>query len=164
MEKTLDNRERFTALVRQHGRSMFCAARAILDSDADAEDAVGEAVLLAWRSFGSLRREEAARSWMLRITVNCAYGQRRRQGRVVYMDKLPEEDGMARTREESTVWEAVCSLNGDQRLVVTLYYYEDMPVAEIAQVLGVPQGTVKSRLSRGRERLRMLLEEDAYGL
>ena len=165
MEKTQDNRQRFTALVRQHGRSMFCAARAVLDSDADAEDAVGEAVLLAWKSFGDLRKAAAARSWLLRIAVNCAYGQRRKQGRVVYMDKLPEAAGAARTREESRVWESVCCLNEDQRLVVMLYYYEDMPVAEIAKVLGVPQGTVKSRLSRGRERLRMLLlEEDAYGL
>lgn len=53
----------------------------------------------------------------------------------------------------------------DQRLVIMLYYYEDLPVAEIAKTLSVPQGTVKSRLSRGRERLRALLrEEEAYGL
>ena len=52
----------------------------------------------------------------------------------------------------------------DQRLAVTLYYYEDMPVAQIARTLGIPQGTVKSRLSRGRERLRQLLrEEEQYG-
>ena len=47
---------------------------------------------------------------------------------------------------------------------MTLYYYEDMPVAQIARTLGIPQGTVKSRLSRGRERLRQLLrEEEQYG-
>ena len=165
MEKTLDKRERFAALVRLHGRSMFCAARTILDSDADAEDAVGEAILLAWQSFDRLKQEGAARSWILRITVNCAYGQRRKQGRVVYMEELPEAAGASSAREDSGVWEAVCRLKEDQRLVVMLYYYEGMPVADIARVLDLPQGTVKSRLSRGRERLRMLLrEEETYGL
>ena len=53
----------------------------------------------------------------------------------------------------------------DQRLVVTLYYYDGLTVAEMAQVLSLPQGTVKSRLSRGRERLRaMLREEGVYDL
>ena len=64
----------------------------------------------------------------------------------------------------SGLWDAVLRLPEDQRLAVMFYYYEDMPVAEIAKTLGVAQGTVKSRLSRGRERLRALLrEEEAYG-
>ena len=93
-------KSRFAALIQEHGRSMYRSARALLPGDAQAQDAVGEAVL-----------------------------------------RLPEE----------------------QRLAVTLYYYEDMPVAHIARTLGIPQGTVKSRLSRGRERLRQLLsEEDGY--
>lgn len=164
MENNLDNRERFAALVREHSHSMFRAARAVLDCDADAEDAVSEAVLLAWQAFSSLKNQMAARYWLLKITVNCAYGQRRKQRRIVYMDDLSQTAGSVSSPESSGLWEAVLRLPEEQRLAVMLYYYEDLPVAEIAKTLGVPQGTIKSRLSRGRERLRALLrEEEAYG-
>lgn len=164
MEHNLDSREHFSALVRDHSRSMFRAARAILDCDADAEDAVGEAVLLAWQGFPKLKNQDAARCWLLKITVHCAYDQRRGQRRVVYMDDLSQTAGDAPFPEPSGLWDAVLRLPEDQRLAVMLYYYEDLPVAEISKTLGVPQGTVKSRLSRGRKRLRALLrEEEAYG-
>lgn len=157
MENNQDNRQRFAALIREHSHSMFRAARAILDCDADAEDAVGEAVLLAWQALPKLKNQAAARRWLLKITVNCAYGQRRSQQRVVYMDDLSQAAGSAPLPEPSGLWDAVLRLPEDQRLAVMFYYYEDMPVAEIAKTLGVAQGTVKSRLSRGRERLRALL-------
>lgn len=70
MSKTEEQRERFVALVMEHSRSMYRVARALLPGDADAQDAVGEAVLLAWQSFERLRRPEAARGWLLKITVN----------------------------------------------------------------------------------------------
>lgn len=163
MNKTEEQRARFAALVTEHGRSMYRAARALLPGDADAQDAVGEAVLLAWQSFEGLRRPEAARSWLLKITVNCAYSHLRRQSRVVYLEQ-PEGAAAEDGGEAGSLWEAVLRLPEDQRLAVTLYYYEDMPVARIARTLGIPQGTVKSRLSRGRERLRQLLrEEEQYG-
>ena len=166
MEKDKDSKERFAAVIQEHGRSMFRAARTILDCDADAEDAVGEAVLLAWQSFHRLKNQDAVRCWLLKITVNCAYRQRRKGSRVVYMDDLSQTPGTVLQEESpSDLWEAVLRLPEDQRLVLMLYYYEELSVAEIAKTLKIPQGTVKSRLSRGRERLRELLrEEKAYGL
>ena len=164
METQDPRREEFVRLVREHGRSMFRTARALLDSDAAAEDAVGEAVLLAWQSFPRLRDPSAAKSWLLRICVNCACGQRRKTGREVALEGLEERAAPERDEALSDLWRAVCSLPRDQRLAVLLYYYEDMPVAEIARTLGIAQGTVKSRLGRGRDRLRqMLREEEQYG-
>ena len=58
------------------------------------------------------------------------------------------------------LWDAVLHLPEEQRAAVTLYYYEDLPVAEIARVLGVAQGTVKSRLGRARQRLKEQLQEE----
>ena len=164
METQDPRREEFVRLVREHGRSMFRAARALLDSDAAAEDAVGEAVLLAWQSFPRLRDPSAAKSWLLRICVNCACGQRRKTGREVALEGLEERAAPEKDGEVSYLCDAVRALPEDQRLAVLLYYYEDMPVAEIARTLGIAQGTVKSRLSRGRDRLRqMLREEEQYG-
>lgn len=160
MDKQRSEHERFADLIRTQGRSMFRVARAILDSDTDAEDAVGEAILRAWQSFGELRKPECAKSWVLKITVNCARSQRRKQSRVIYLDDMEQAAGAAGEAEPSGLWDTVRRLPEAQRTVVLLYYYEEMSVAEIAHTLGLPQGTVKSRLSRGREKLRELLREE----
>ena len=155
-----DPRETFTRAVRESGRSMFRAARSILDCDADAEDAVGEAVLRAWQSYGTLRKTDAARAWLVKIAVNCAYDQRRRSAKITYLDDLEPVAGAAEDPEPSDLWDAVLRLPEDHRVVVTLFYYEDMTVEQIAQTLDVAQGTVKSRLSRARKNLKELLREE----
>ena len=142
-----DARERFAAAVTAHRHAMYRAARALLDSDADAEDAVSEATLRAWQAFGRLREERAFKGWLIKITVNCAYEHLRKGARVTYTDDLG-------------LWDAVCRLPEDHRIATVLFYYEDMTTAEIAKTLGVREGTVRSRLSRARNRLRMLLKEE----
>ena len=163
MKEDHGERQEFTALVQAHSRALFRAARALLDSDAAAEDAVGEAVLLAWQAFPRLRRRESARAWLLKITVNCAYDQRRRARPTVPLEAAA--CAAAPVQEPLGLWELVRALPEDQRLAVTLYYYDGLSVGEIARVLGVPQGTVKSRLARGRDRLReRCMEEGIYEL
>lgn len=153
-------REQFAQVVTEHSHAMFRAARAVLDSDADAEDAVSEAILRAWQAWGGLRRREAAKAWLLKITVNCACEQRRRTGRVVAVENLEQVAGGAEDRHYDGLWDAVLALPEEQRSAVVLFYYEDLTLAQIAKVLGVAQGTVKSRLSRARGRLREMLREE----
>ena len=155
-----DPHERFAAAVTEHRRAMYRAARALLSSDADAEDAVSEAVLRAWQAFGRLRDEQSLKGWLIKITVNCAYEHRRKSARVTYTDDLEPLAGGAEDRHDFTLWDAVCRLPADYRVATVLYYYEDMTTAEIAKALGVREGTVRSRLSRARSRLRTLLEEE----
>ena len=154
-------REGFTQAVTEHSRAMFRAARAILDCDADAEDAVGQAVLLAWQSRGKLREEGAARAWLVKIAVNCARRQRQKNGRMLYFDDLEQIAGSGTDRQYHELWEAVLALPPESRAVVVLFYYEDLTVEQIAKTLKIPQGTVKSRLSRAREKLRTMLCEEA---
>ena len=155
-----DARERFAAAVTAHRHAMYRAARVLLDSDADAEDAVSEATLRAWQAFGRLRDEKSLKGWLIKITVNCAYEHHRRGARVTYTDDLEPLAGGAEDRHDFTLWDAVCRLPADYRVATVLYYYEDMTTAEIAKALGVREGTVRSRLSRARSRLRTLLEEE----
>ena len=155
-----DARERFAAAVTAHRRAMYRAARALLSSDADTEDAVSEAILRAWQAFGRLRDEKALKSWLIKITVNCAYEHHRRGAHVTYTDDLEPLAGGAEDKHDFTLWDAVCALPEDYRVATVLFYYEDMTTAEIAKTLGVRDGTVRSRLSRARNRLRTLLEEE----
>ena len=181
-------REDFTRAVLAYQRDMYRAARAMLPCDADAEDAVSQAVLLAWQSRDRLREEDAARAWLVKITVNCARQQCRHRGRVLYLSELEPLAGGREDPRPHELWDAVLSLPPEQRTAVVLFYYEDLSLRESAMLckfsmlrrkevinlcdgcrLGcvgdldvqVPEGTVKSRLSRGRERLRTLLSEEA---
>lgn len=155
------SREEFTGAVSEYSRAMFRAARSILDSDADAEDAVGQAVLTAWEKRDKLRDTGAARAWLVKITVNCARRQRMKNGRLLCFDDLEQVAGAGVDRQYRDLWDAVLSLPPENRTVVTLFYYEDLTVEQIARVLKIPKGTVKSRLSRARDRLRELLKEEA---
>ena len=120
MEQTRDGagrasaREEFAAAVTEHSHGMFRAARSILDSDADAEDAVGEAVLRAWQSWDRLRARGAVRAWLLKIAVNCAYEQRRRDSRVIYTDELEPLAGGAEDALPGGLWDAVLHLPEEQ--------------------------------------------------
>ena len=157
--------EEFSAAVTAHGRSVYRAARAVLDRDADAEDAVAQAVLQAWQSLDKLRDKGAVRPWLIKIAVNCAYAQRRKQAKLVYLEDAQVEPAAAEPPRESGLWDAVRALPPERRTAVVLFYYEDMSVEQIAKCLGVPAGTVKSRLSRARKQLREMLQEQegAYG-
>lgn len=154
-------RERFCQAVQQCSRAMYRAARALTACDADAEDAVGEAVLRAWAHWRDLRSPDAVRGWLVKIAVNCAREEYRKRGPAVCTPleelTLPAADASGEGLE---LWDAVLRLPPDHRSVVTLFYYEDMPLSQIAKVLGVAQGTVKSRLSRARESLKQMLREE----
>ena len=112
------------------------------------------------QAFGRLKSEEALKGWLLKITVNCAREQRRKGARVTYTDDLEPLAGSVEDRQYDGLWDAVLALPEDQRTAVVLFYYEDMTLAQIASVLGVAQGTVKSRLCRARGRLREMLKEE----
>jgi RNA polymerase sigma-70 factor, ECF subfamily len=133
-------------------------AYAVLRDRQLAEDAVQEAAVRAWRAFGSLRDEGSARSWFLKIVLNqCRATMRTRWWRShLLSDRVeghqPGHDTFAELRVD--LERAVRVLSRDQRAVLFLAYQLDLPQEEIAGVLGVRLGTVKSRLHRAVARLR----------
>lgn len=149
--------DEFVQLIRDNARAMFRAARSILDSDAQAEDAVSEAILTAWQKLDTLKNPAAARTWLVRMAVNRAFDERRRTARFTSTEELLE---LPAPEWAQSPWEAVCALPAERRAVVVLHYYEGMKLKEIARTLGISAGTVKSRLSRARGDLRELLKED----
>ena len=149
----------FLNIVLENQYSMFRTARAILDNNADEEDACQEAILRAWIALEKLKNPDSARSWLLKITVNAAYSIRRKQKKLVCVETLPETEA-EEPEEKHRLREKVEKLREKLRLVIVLYYYEGFTVAEISEILRISQGTVKSRLSRGREQLRPLLREE----
>lgn len=152
----------FDALVRLHQQRMWAVALRTLRDPEEAADAVQDACLSAFRSAATYRGEARVSTWLHRIVVNaCLDRARRRAVRpTVPLPEQPPADPRDRLAERETgleVEKALATLPDDQRLALVLVELEGLSVAEAAEVLQVPEGTVKSRCFRGRARLALQL-------
>ncbi len=162
----------FAELVRRHRDRLWSVAMRTLGDREEAADAVQEALLSAHRAAERFRGDAAVTTWLHRIVVNaCLDRVRRRQARptVPLPDgaRYPDDGGPGFGREPAApavdhdtalvVREALAQLPIEQRAALVLVDLHGYPVAEVAQILGVAEGTVKSRCARGRARLAVLL-------
>jgi RNA polymerase sigma-70 factor (ECF subfamily) len=161
----------FDVLVRRWDRKVRGAIHRILGSEDDARELCQETFLKAYRALGSFKGEARFSSWLYQIALNlCRDRMRRRKGRMVSLDEL-EEDGKAiptgrpsaldlvEARDLArAVATAIAALPEEQREVIVLKEYQELTFVEIADILGVPLSTVKTRLYRGLGQLRVQLE------
>jgi RNA polymerase sigma-70 factor (ECF subfamily) len=152
----------FEALVGPWVDEMYRAAAAIV-GEADARDVTQDALLDAWRGFARLRDRERVRPWLHAIIANRSRKHlraRRSRPRFVSISTWPEgtvEDRSTALAERDRLDGAFDSLPADQRIALALHYALDLSVPQVAAVLSVPEGTVKSRIHTGVERLRTVL-------
>lgn len=146
----------------QHLSPAYRLARAILRDDADAEDAVQDACLVAWRQRSSLRDPDRFGAWFDRILINeCRDRLRRRHRqhvRAIALQATWREPIDASSPDDGVLDAALDDLDLDHRLVVLLRYWQDLPLDAIAERLNIPLGTVKSRLHYALGAMRARLE------
>ena len=160
------DRDAFGLVVERHRDRLWRVALRTLGNPDDAADAVQDALLSAYRAAGSFRGDAAVTTWLHRITVNaCLDLVRRKASRpsVALDDELDHGDDVAAPDllgERETAAEILAALRQigpEQAAAVVLVDVEGFPVAQVAEMLDVPVGTVKSRCARGRARLAALL-------
>jgi len=156
----------YEELVRTHQGLAVRTAYVITGQAADAQDAVQEAFVKAYRSLGRFREGAAFRPWLLRIVANEAISRRRAAHRHANLalraaegrlqgDAVPSPEGAALEQERHReVVAAMSMLRPEDRLVIAYRYWFELSEAEMAEALGCPRGTVKSRLSRALAKLR----------
>ena len=156
----------YEALVRRHNTRLYRAARAILRNEAEVEDVMQEAYVQAFAHLSQFRAEARFSTWLTRIAVHEALARRRRNQRQTPMEEpavatlTPEEH--AGSREIAHMLEgAIDELPDNFREVLMLRTVEEMSVAETAEVLDIPEDTVKTRLFRARALLREAIAERA---
>lgn len=146
------------ALLDQHGESILRLAYSYLHNQSDAEDILQDTLIQYLRTAPVLESPAHEKAWLLRVAGNLSKNLLRAQG-YRQADQL-EETLVAQEREDlSYVWEAVKALPVPYREAIHLFYYEGYSTAQIAQILDQKESTVRSRLKRGREKLKPLLEE-----
>jgi RNA polymerase sigma factor (sigma-70 family) len=161
----------FGALVTGSIARLDAAARLIVRDPELARDVVQDALVSAWRDLPTLREPDRFEAWLHRLTVNrCLDLLRRRRRRVIEVALTPvhapsQDDVSGSVIDRERLDHALARLTPDLRAVVVLRYFVDMPLAEIAEVMGIPPGTVRSRLHRAMGGLRSaLVAEDEADL
>jgi RNA polymerase sigma-70 factor, ECF subfamily len=164
-----DKRAAFAALADLHLAAAYRLAGVILADPFDAEDATHDAVVTAWRRYGSLRDPARFEPWFQRILVNICRdrlrGRRRRPSVEVGLAPGPAggDEAYGRVDDRLALDRAFEALSPDHRLAVVLRFYADLTVDEIADRTGVPAGTVKSRLHVATKRLHHALSDEREG-
>ena len=148
----------FTALMDMQVQGMYKIARAILHKDEDAADAIQETILICWEKLDSLKVDRYFKTWLTRILINNCYKLLQKNCNIIYMDEVP--DIPTESNFTHYEWEEALSvLKENYRLIVTLFYSQGFHTKEIAQILGIPDNTVRTRLSRAREQLERYYKE-----
>jgi RNA polymerase sigma-70 factor (ECF subfamily) len=160
--------EAFAALFGQYKNLVFRVAYLSLGDTLEAEDALQEVFMLVHRYLSSYdARRGAFTTWLYRITMNyCANVHRRRKPLSVSLEPagLVNEFPGLRLADEEAIWQAIHKLSGKMRSVIVLRYFSELPYSEIAQILEIPLGTVKSRLDLALKILRKSLDEQEANL
>ena len=154
------SRDAFAQEVRELTDTAFAVTYLILGNSADSEDAMSAAILRAFENRGKLRKRDSFRAWFLQILRHEAYDLLKKRRRLTPVEELPEEaapEGDDAGRLD--LRQARGELTDTQRTALLLQQ-EGYDMAEIGQILDVPVGTVKSRISRAKQTLRTLLEDN----
>lgn len=152
-------------VVRMYADMVYRIAYRYTARHADAEDVFSEAFLIYFKKDREFESEEHRKAWLIRVTINCAKDLvAKRRPYVELNDELDAaEDGGIPTAEALTLEDAIASLPEQQRRIVYLFYLEELSIREISELLHQSEGTVKSSLSRAREKMRRFIEDNPAG-
>lgn len=147
------DREAFIRLIRELESSLHHMAKSIVGKDEDVADALQETILKAYKSIHTLREPKFFKTWIFRILINECNTILAGRSRSVAYAEVPVSASLSQDYDNVDLREAVDRLDEQQRLVVILHYFEDLPLRQIADTLDISESAVKMRLSRARETL-----------
>ena len=170
-EEVRMKKETFCRYIRQYETDMFRFAKSIVGTQADGEDAMQESILKAYENIDTLRSRRKFKAWIFQILANECYQILRNRKRQEPTDpfEFPEQEHSSdywtedMVSEDGEILSYILRMPKQHQEVLILYYYDEFSTKEIAKILDIPQGTVKSRLARGRKQLKDLLEMEGEG-
>jgi RNA polymerase sigma-70 factor (ECF subfamily) len=161
------DREAYVDLVRPRADHLYAVAQRILRDVDRAEDAFQDALVIAWRDLRGVRDPDRFDAWLQRLLINvCIRHAARERRRVANLRVLPVDgpaapDDLLTVADRDQLERGFRRLSADQRVVLTLHHFAGYAPSEIAEILGIPPGTVRSRLHNAHRAMRAALEADA---
>jgi len=141
-------------ILMQNMQTMYRVAFGILKTEEEISDAVSNTIVIVFEKIQTLRNEEFFKTWLTRILINECYKIYKQNKKIVYLENCNQETlSYNDTYADFEVRKLIKELDKDLKEIVVLYYFEEFSVKEISKIVKIPEGTVKSRLSRARKEL-----------
>ena len=153
--------EAFTKAINEMVQTLYRVSCGQLSIEADREDAVQETLRRAWEKRASLKNDHHLQTWVIRILMNVCHDIQRERQRMIPTEKMPEPATHAPTAPIDLL-DCLLQLDERERIPIMLHYIEGYEIRQIAAILRVPPGTVKSRLNRGRRLLKDICREEVF--
>ncbi len=153
------NKKCLQELLVLHSDQLYRTAFLYVRNREDALDVVQEASYKAFKSISQLKTENFFLTWLTRILIHCSYDVLKRKKKEIPKDIMSEREVDRREQdvESLDLLVAINQLNEKYKDAIILFYFQDLPISEVAKVMNIPENTVKTHLSRGKERLKKLL-------
>ena len=159
------NAQAFNSLIEMNKLKLYKTAKAILKNEDDVCDAIQETLMSAYMNISKLKENKFFSTWIVRIMVNKCYdiiNKNKKSSNNYDIDEYIDDNNLKSYdtySSDSIVEYAINKLDEDLKTITVLYYYNEFSVKEISEIIEIPEGTVKSRLSRAREKLYVILNE-----
>lgn len=149
------NKDKFAELIFEHEDTLYRVAISMLKNEHDCEDAIQAAILKAFEKISTLKNEEYFKTWLVRILINVCRKTLKSRSKI---DEVKSDIGISNSEETLEIRTALENLPVKIRQVIVLHYIESFTTKEISEILNIPKGTVLSRLSKGRDLLKIELK------
>lgn len=153
------NKECLEELLVINGDQLYRTAYLYVRNREDALDVVQETSYKAFLSIGHLKNEEFFLTWLTKILINCSYDVLKKNKKVLPLNNMIELIADKRDKREEILdlLDAINKIDKKYKNAIILFYFHDLPISEVAKVMNIPESTVKTYLSRGKDRLKKLL-------
>ena len=149
------------SILMENVQSMYRVAFSILKTEDEIYDAISNTIVIVFEKIGTLKNEEFFKTWLIRILINECYKIYKQNKKIIYLENCNHDNLTYNGKYvDFEIRKTIKNLDKDLQEIVILYYYEDFSVKDISQILKIPEGTVKSRLSRAREKLQQEFIKD----
>ncbi|MBE5805879.1 MAG: sigma-70 family RNA polymerase sigma factor [Clostridiales bacterium] len=155
--------EAFYELMEQNKLKMYKTARAILKNEDDICDAIQETLISTYTNLNKLNEAKYFSTWIIRILINKCYdiiSKNKKSENCVDISEIQDIKSYDEYESDSIVNKVLNVIEEDLKVIIVLYYYDGFSVKEISKMIDIPEGTVKSRLSRARNKLYNMLKEE----
>ena len=151
-------------IILENMQTLYRVAFSILRTEDEINDAISNTTVIVFEKIHTLKNEEYFKTWLTRILINECYKIYNQNKKIIYLENYDQEKLTYNdTYVDDDIKNVIKNLDKDLKQIVILYYFEDFSVKEISKIVKIPEGTVKSRLSRARKELEkaMLAEEES---
>ncbi len=160
------NNQAFVELLQEEKIKLYKMAYIYMKNENDALDVVQETIARAYANIHTVKEEQYFATWLMRILINTALEMLRKNQKIIpLLEQQPEQEQISTNDEKLDLLQAIEQLEEKYKTVILLRYYRDLQIKEIADLLGCPEGTVKTNVHRGIQQLKKYLnkEGELYG-